>query len=138
MTDTLQADSFVAKLASTPEGRRRLLQQKAILRAGDVIERAMQETGVSQAALAKKLGKSKSWVSQLLSEQNMTVRTVADVLAVLGHELHFSSRAFSVGAPKIVMRIVEWPQPWKGSPPATVLPTKQPLRLVVGDWRRHG
>ncbi|EMQ0190758.1 hypothetical protein B6I61_15930 [Klebsiella pneumoniae] len=41
---------------------------------------AMQDQGVTQSTLAKKLGKSKSYVSQLLDgTRNMTLKTLADI-----------------------------------------------------------
>lgn len=49
---------------------------------------AMQDSGVSYAELAKRLGKSKSHVSQILNgTRNMTLRTLADISYVIDCEI---------------------------------------------------
>lgn len=48
---------------------------------------AMQDAGVNQSDLARKLGKSKSYVSQLLDgKRNMTLKTLSDISYALGAE----------------------------------------------------
>jgi transcriptional regulator with XRE-family HTH domain len=69
---------------------RLLAQERLILDATETIVGLLEEQGVSRQELAKRLGKSKGFVSQLLSgERNMTLRSLAD----LGHAL---GRSFSV------------------------------------------
>jgi transcriptional regulator with XRE-family HTH domain len=65
----------------------RLVAQEAlILDATEAIVSLLEEKGVSRQELAKRLGKSKSFVTQILSgERNMTLRTLADVGYALGH-----------------------------------------------------
>jgi len=70
------------------EARNRASYQvaKAIGEITDCIYDAMREQGLSQAALARRLGKSRMWVSKLLSgDHNMTVKTAVTVLHELGH-----------------------------------------------------
>jgi transcriptional regulator with XRE-family HTH domain len=65
-------------------------QERAIYEVTELIESVINEEGIGRAQLAKILGKSKGWVTQLLDgEANKTIRTVADVLAALDRELHF-------------------------------------------------
>jgi transcriptional regulator with XRE-family HTH domain len=72
--------------------RRLLAQEELILDATETIITLLEERGVSRADLAKRLGKSKGFVSQILSgERNMTLRTLADVGFALDH-------TFSLGA----------------------------------------
>ena len=57
--------------------------------------------------LARKVGRSKSWVTQLLDggESNKTIRTVADVLAVLGQEVRITCWPISIGGESQVLRL---------------------------------
>ncbi len=49
---------------------------------------AMEDAGISQQELARKMGKSRSHISQLLSgERNMTLRTLASLCYELGAEI---------------------------------------------------
>jgi transcriptional regulator with XRE-family HTH domain len=82
MTKTL-----VEKYVEDPEQMRLYQQERAIYEITELIESVMEAEGISRATLAKRLGKSKGWITQLLDgEANKTIRTVADVLAVLGQE----------------------------------------------------
>ncbi|MFZ0051817.1 MAG: helix-turn-helix transcriptional regulator, partial [Desulfobaccales bacterium] len=48
----------------------------------------LEKEGVSRKELADRLGKSKGFVSQLLNGgRNLTLRTVADILHVLGYKV---------------------------------------------------
>jgi transcriptional regulator with XRE-family HTH domain len=73
------------RLMSTPEGKRLLEQERLILQATERIVELMQEQHVTRTQLAKRLGRSKGWISQLLAgEANFTLRTLADVFGALG------------------------------------------------------
>jgi transcriptional regulator with XRE-family HTH domain len=79
--------TLVEKYVEDPERMRLYQQERAIYEITELIESVMEAEGVSRATLAKRLGKSKGWITQLLDgETNKTIRTVADVLAVLGQE----------------------------------------------------
>jgi transcriptional regulator with XRE-family HTH domain len=81
---------MMAKGTTESDYERLLAQERLILGATEAIVRLLEEQGVSRQELARRLGKSKGFVSQLLSgERNMTLRTLAD----LGHAL---GRSFSV------------------------------------------
>lgn len=59
---------------------RLLAQERLILDATEAIVALLEERGVTRQELAVRLGKSKGFVSQLLSgERNMTLRTLADL-----------------------------------------------------------
>lgn len=65
-------------------------QERAILEVTETVCRLMAEQGVSRSELARRLGKSKSYVTQLLDgEANMTVRTISDVFVALERAVHF-------------------------------------------------
>src|SRR3974377_1125834 len=76
--------TLIEKLTATPEGMRLYQQERAIQEATDLICEIMEEDGVSRAELARRLGKTKGYITQLLDGRtNMTVRTLSDVLSVL-------------------------------------------------------
>jgi transcriptional regulator with XRE-family HTH domain len=78
------------KRQKEPDYERLLAQERLILDATEAVVGLLEEEKVSRQELARRLGKSKGFVSQLLSgERNMTLRTLAD----LGHAL---GRSFSV------------------------------------------
>ncbi len=79
-----------SKRESESDYDRLLAQERLILDATEAIVALLEEQGVTRQDLAARLGKSKGFISQLLSgERNMTLRTLAD----LGHAL---GRSFSV------------------------------------------
>lgn len=61
------------------------------------IQRLMRERGLTQKALAERLGCSRAWVSQLLSDKgaNMTLETIARVFFALKAECSFASALLS-------------------------------------------
>ncbi len=93
MTKTL-----VEQYVENPVHMRLFQQERAIYEATELLEDVMRETGVTRTELAKRLGKSKGWVTQLLDgEANKTIRTIADAFAVLGREYHSSQRPIQIG-----------------------------------------
>jgi transcriptional regulator with XRE-family HTH domain len=82
MTKTL-----VEQYVEDPMHMRVFQQERALYEVTDLIERVMAEQGITRSQLAAKLGRTKGWVTQLLDgDRNKTIRTVADVFAVLGRE----------------------------------------------------
>ena len=78
------------EIAATELGKRLLQQEGAILDVTELICEIMKEDRVSRSDLAKRLGKTRGHISQLLDgTANMTVRTVADIFTVLGRTIHF-------------------------------------------------
>lgn len=74
----------------TDESFHRLLAQESlILDVTEEICRVLESTKINRQELAKRLGKSKGFVTQVLSgERNMTLRTAADLATALDHRLH--------------------------------------------------
>ncbi len=84
----------------SPNNLRRLKQEQAISEVTGLIQEVMDEAGVGRSKLAELLGKSPGFVTQILEEgANKTIRTVADVFAVLGHQLHFRVTPIEIAAP---------------------------------------
>jgi transcriptional regulator with XRE-family HTH domain len=75
-------------LMEDPEFRRLLSVEALVAEASELIARLMTEQNVSKADLARRLKKSRAWVTQLLSgKANMTVRTLAEVVYTLDAEV---------------------------------------------------
>jgi transcriptional regulator with XRE-family HTH domain len=75
-------------LMEDPEFRRLLSIEALAAEASELIARLMAEQKVSKADLARRLNKSRAWVTQLLSgKANMTVRTLAEVMYTLDAEV---------------------------------------------------
>jgi len=71
-----------------PEFRRLLAQEELILEVTEVLCGLLEEEKLSRKELADRLGKTKGFVSQLLNGgRNLTLRTVADILHVLGYKV---------------------------------------------------
>lgn len=75
-------------LMEDAEFRRLMAIETLAAETAELIARLMAEQGMSKAALARRLGKSRAWVTQLLSgKANMTLRTLAEVAHALGVEV---------------------------------------------------
>ena len=82
-----------ARLMEDPEFRRLLSVEALVAEASEVIARLMAEQNLSKADLARRLNKSRAWVTQLLSgKANMTGRTLAEVVYTLGAEVKLQAQ----------------------------------------------
>ena len=71
-----------------PEFRKLLAQEELILEVTETICELLENEKISRKGLADRLGKSKGFISQLLKGgRNLTLRTVADILHVLGYKV---------------------------------------------------
>ena len=71
--------------------RRLLVQERLLLEASEAVCRALDDRGVSRSDLAKLLSVRASEVTQRLSGgRNLTLRTLAETLDVLGYDVHLS------------------------------------------------
>lgn len=84
------SETLIEKLTKTPEGMRLYQQERAIQELTDMTCEIMQEQNVSRSELARRLGKTKGYITQLLDGRtNMTVRTISDVFTALNRAVHF-------------------------------------------------
>jgi transcriptional regulator with XRE-family HTH domain len=89
--------TVVEEYVAHPAQMRLFQQERAIYEVTELIESLLKEAGISRAEFAKRLGKTKGWVTQLLDgDSNKTIRTVADACAVLGHEFRVSSQPIQI------------------------------------------
>jgi transcriptional regulator with XRE-family HTH domain len=71
-----------------PEFARLMAQGDLIMEVTETLCGLPEKEGVSRKELADRLGKTKGFVSQLLNGgRNLTLRTVADILHVLGYKV---------------------------------------------------
>ncbi|MGA8570898.1 MAG: helix-turn-helix domain-containing protein [Desulfobaccales bacterium] len=71
-----------------PEFARLMAQGDLIMEVTETLCELLEKEGVPRKELADRLGKSKGFVSQLLNGgRNLTLRTVADILHVLGYKV---------------------------------------------------
>lgn len=65
---------------TSAQNRRLLRQEELILEVTEALAGAMIRQGITKAELARRLGKSKGFVSQVLAgNRNLTLRTIADI-----------------------------------------------------------
>ncbi len=63
-------------------------QERLLLDVTELMQKALDETGTRRSELAKKLGLTRGRITQLLGgEENLTLRTVADVFTAMGKHL---------------------------------------------------
>lgn len=99
--------------SSSTRNRRLLRQEELILDITEALSKALEEEGVTKTELAKRLGKTKGFVSQILAGgRNLTLRTIADVADALGRSVHIQcekpQQVEQVEREAKVVRLVAW------------------------------
>lgn len=70
---------------SSPHNRRLLREEELIVEVAEALSKVMEEESMTKTELARRLGKTKGFISQLLGGgRNLTLRTIADVADTLG------------------------------------------------------
>jgi len=92
-----------------PEFRKLLAQEELILEVTETICELLEEEKISRKELADRLGKSKGFISQLLNGgRNLTLRTVADILHVLGYKVSLNPQ--KEGKQRRDSKVIEFPK----------------------------
>jgi transcriptional regulator with XRE-family HTH domain len=121
----------IVPLELDEEAERILAQERLIVEATEVICELLERDGVTRQELAERLGKTKGFVSQVLSgERNMTLRTLSDFAFVLGRRLRVSPAALGGGSSS--KQAFVWPQPGK-----TETAREAYVDLVASGWVRY-
>ncbi len=90
------APSVIYDDMNDPEFQRLLAQEELILEVTEVLCGLLEEETISKKELADRLGKSKGFISQLLNGgRNLTLRTLADILHVLGYKVALTPQKLS-------------------------------------------
>jgi transcriptional regulator with XRE-family HTH domain len=80
--------TLMDKYLEDPEFAKLMAQGDLIMEVTETLCELLEKEKVSRKELAERLGKSKGFVSQLLNGgRNLTLRTVADILHVLGYKI---------------------------------------------------
>ncbi len=80
--------TILDKFLKDEEFRRLFAQEDLIMEVTETLCELLEKEGVSRKELADRLGKSKGFISQLLNGgRNLTLRTVGDILHVLGYKI---------------------------------------------------
>jgi transcriptional regulator with XRE-family HTH domain len=82
------------EMTKDPNFRKLLAVESLVAEAAELIGRLMAEKKVNKAALARRLNRSRAWVTQLLSgKTNMTIRTLAELAYALEAEIELATQA---------------------------------------------
>ena len=99
------------RLTSTPDGMRLWHRERSIFETTERLCELMKEQQVSRSELARRLGTTPGYVSQLLDgTTNMTISKASDVFLALGREFHPSDTA--IGGMKELPLILSGPASW--------------------------
>lgn len=80
--------TLLEKYLEDPEFAKLMAQEDLIMEVTETLCELLEKEKVSRKELADRLGKTKGFVSQLLNGgRNLTLRTVADILHVLGYKV---------------------------------------------------
>jgi transcriptional regulator with XRE-family HTH domain len=80
--------TLMDKYLEDPEFAKLMAQEDLIMEVTETLCELLEKEKISRKELADRLGKSKGFVSQLLNGgRNLTLRTVADILYVLGYKV---------------------------------------------------
>lgn len=127
---------------SSDDNRRLLREEALILEVTEAVSAVMQEEGVSKTQLAKRLGKTKGFISQLLSGgRNLTLRTLAGLVEALGYRVTITvskdrdRMSVSSASPDLrVSNIESWSAPWAQSLTRRESDFSVSLRDSVGEY----
>ncbi len=76
------------RFAAEPSSRRLLRQEELLADVAEHLQSVMRSEGLTQAEVARRLGKSRSFVCEALGgDRNLTLRTVAELADAMGQRL---------------------------------------------------
>jgi len=95
---SIQAKTEIERFVESPSRRRLLEQESLILEATEVLSDLMARENISKAEMARRLGRSKSYVTQVLDgSANLTLRTLADLGWALGYSFRLQAKSQNSG-----------------------------------------
>jgi transcriptional regulator with XRE-family HTH domain len=87
-TKNVTEKTLMDKYLEDPEFARLMAQGDLIMEVTETLCELLEKEKISRKELADRLGKTKGFISQLLNGgRNLTLRTVADILHVLGYKV---------------------------------------------------
>ncbi len=104
----------VQKLLETEQGRREFAQEELAFDATELISELMEVEKVNKVELAKRVGKSKAYITQVLSgSRNMTMHTLAGLTYALGYTVRLHAEPIAEAGSHGVYQIQTQPA-WRG------------------------
>lgn len=88
--------TLVEEFVEDPDNLRQYLQERAVYAAIELIESEMRKQGISHLELAQRVGKPEEWLKWVLDGSLQNIRTLADILAVLGRELRLVAEPIQI------------------------------------------
>jgi len=89
--------TFDKKARKDPALMREYQRERAIIEVTELFAEHMGKKGISRAELARKLGRTKGYITQIMSGRNLTIHTISDVLWALGESLCTTSVPLTFG-----------------------------------------
>jgi transcriptional regulator with XRE-family HTH domain len=84
----MKVKSMLDEFLEDRQNRREFVREELAFAATELVSELMEKEGISKAELAKRIGKSKAYVTQVLSaSRNMTMHTLAELAYVLGYRI---------------------------------------------------
>jgi plasmid maintenance system antidote protein VapI len=85
--------TLVDEYMEDKEFERLMMQEDVIMEVTEDICGIMDEEGINRSTLAKIMGKTKGYISQVLNgRKNLTIRSMVDIAYNLGYEVHLNFR----------------------------------------------
>ncbi len=127
---------------SSDHNRRLLREEELILEVTEAVSVVMEKEGISKAQLAKRLGKTKGFISQLLSGgRNLTLRTLAGLVDALGYRVTITvskdrdRMSVSSQSPDFkVSNIESWSSHWTQPPVWRESSASMPLQASADEY----
>ena len=93
----MQIKTSIEEMLKSDADRREFTQEELALDATELISMLMEQNSVSKAELARRTGKSKAYISQVLSgSRNMTMHTLAELVYVFGQKVQLKAVALAL------------------------------------------
>jgi transcriptional regulator with XRE-family HTH domain len=114
---------------STDKRKLEFAEERLIVDVAEKIWDAMQAAGVSKKDIADRLGRSKPFITQLLSgSRNMTLRSLADIAYSLGYRVQCSLKPENSVEAWQPMTVLTFTQPYINAAPVN------DVDVNSGDW----
>lgn len=122
--------TLLEKYLEDPEFAKLMAQGELIMEVTETLCELLEKEKVSRKELADRLGKSKGFVSQLLNGgRNLTLRTVADILHVLGYRAYLTP--FKEGGQRQESNVMELRTTY--TPPKSPVVTRESFEFTFAD-----
>lgn len=100
--------NWLARELPDPNDQREYAQERCIVAVTEALAEAISNAGISNTELARRLGVTPARVSHILSERNLTLKSVADVLWACGLEFE-DLKAAKLGVVRVPFEhAMEW------------------------------